>query len=206
MGEYMASFAEELAESDGIMLDVFCGYRGGLVPGVLQRDPDHRIIVNDTSTERLNQYGEFFRRRKIAPEVRLAAYDPLRPALRPASVRNLSSIWGFSNWMQSDSTLDTAYDVLEPGGRIYLIEGKTDLARFNTLPTEFQKRWRPVLAGLEESWRSKVESAGFEIEHYEEAGYRRLDPDEGGFPNEAAKYGCSVYTSCEIIRAGKPGS
>jgi hypothetical protein len=197
----MCEFADELADA-GTVLEVGCGPGGGLTPGVLQRNPDARVIMNELSIRLLHLWRAHLRRAHTGANVLFVAYDAsMLGVLRPNTVQAIANSHGFGSTEDPDQALLAAYCAAAPGALVRFTDLVVDPEEWRRLPESFRQKWSKIVC---DGWCERLTKAGFEIESHELVNGPLMDPDEGGLPSEANALGFRLHKSFEYIRARKP--
>ncbi len=195
-----AELCDALVAADGVVLEVGVGPGGGFMPGVLDRCPDARIIVNDLSPAVLTLWADFFRRDNLARNAVFIAFDRAAMPLRDASVAGIGSALGLGD----ERGLAEAYRVLRPGGVLVSWEMRVDPTDWAKLPIEFRQRWQRTSPFFAEGLEPHARRAGFAIAWVRVLPGRALRPDDGGLPGEANRHGVTLKVDYEYLLAHKP--
>jgi len=196
------AFCEELAATDGLILEVAAGPGGGNVAPVLSRNPSARIIVNDVSLAVLQLWQEFLRARCLGSELCLAAFDARRMPITSESVAGVSGALGFSSVSGLDVFRET-YRILQPDGVVFSDEMVVEPDDWARMPSDRRTEWEASMPSLTLGAGPLLAQHGFEVVSREFVPGRELVPDEGGLPRDAADHGVTLHIVWEYVRARK---
>ena len=207
-----SDLAAELAAVDGPICEIAAGPGGGFMPTVRRLNPAARIMVNDGSPAVVSLWRTFLASRGLSGGLCFAAFDLTEPVLRPGCLAAVSSAAGFTNvdGFSADPVHEAVLRVkaaLRPGGLVFADEAIIDPADWSHLRGEARMRWEAqpfVATHLAVSISERLRRAGFEVLRRDVHPGRALDPDEGLIPREAAKYGITLHTRREVVRARRP--
>lgn len=198
-----ASFCEELAGLDGVILEIAAGPGGGNLQGLLHRNPGARLMVNDTSTRLLQRWRRFLLEGKLAERVCFAAFDARSMALRDESVSAVSGVAAFSN-IGGPDVVDEAFRVLRPGGAVYTRDMVVDPDDWARLPAGFREREEARAPGFTRGTAGLLAHAGFRIVYEGSIPGRPLTADEDGIQEKADPYGVTLHVRFGDVKAWKP--
>ena len=199
--EKMKELVDTLAEMNGTMLEIGAGPGGGLSPGVLLKNPDRRIVMNELSIGILHLHREQALEKSIGRNVMYVVYDATTRILRPSSVQAVSDWFGTGNTGDSVAGLKAAYEALEPGGYIVTLNGCRNAEEMARMPESFMNRWGKH---IRQTYRPVLEEIGFIVETCEVLDEREQPPEDSGFSTEAFELGHTVSIAFECIEARKP--
>ncbi len=227
-----SGIAREIAAIDGPICEVAAGPGGGFMPAVRQLNPQARILINDLSPGVLALWSRFLSAQGLAGDLCFAAFDATRPALRPGCLAAVSSLGGFGSIAPAElippleavrrgdiaasqviptpmvppvEAVRRMADALRSGGLLFAQEGVLDPAAWAdlapSLRDEWERRWAPWLSF---SLLQAVSAAGLQVVRHEVSPGRAIDPDDGEMARDAARYGITLRTREEYVRAVKP--
>jgi ubiquinone/menaquinone biosynthesis C-methylase UbiE len=197
---YHTEFPRQIAETNGLIVEIGTGPGAGFVPGVLERNRKARILLNDVSIGILHSQKEYISREGVGPNVQYAAWDAMEHVLRPSSVAVVSSAGGIGNIPDWNRTISALSEALIPGGRMFMSEIARSTDRMNALPEWIREEY-----DLKGSWQEDLESAGFEVESYDVIhGAQITDPNESGLAKDVIEAGHALYQEREYLIARKP--
>ena len=172
------------------------------MPPVLDRNPEAQLLVNDISIDVLQLWREFLMEEGLGSRVCLAAFDARDRVLRSGSIAAVSL--GLDDIEHCDRAAHEVSRTLVPGGVLFTMNLVVRPRDWTRMPTKQRTEWEQRLPGLVSGYRQLVEQAGLCIEWHKIEPGRELDPDEGGLPQDAAKYGVTLRVNFEYIKARKP--
>lgn len=194
-------FADEIA-SVGPLLEIGCGPGGGLTPGVLQRNRDARVVMNELSLRLLQLWQDHLRGESTGANVLFVAYDAtIQGVVRPNTVYAISSWYGVGSTGDPDQALAAAYRAAAPGALLRFADLVVDPDEWKRLPESFRASWAEIVC---DGWPERLTNAGFVVESREFVSGPLMDPDEGGLPREAYALGFRLHKNFEYVRARKP--
>jgi SAM-dependent methyltransferase len=188
-------------EADGWVVELGCGPGGGLAPRVLIENPAARIIMNDLSIRILHLQRAQIATEKVGKNVLFAAYDICESLLRPTTVAAVCSCGGLSGTGErAPEAIAAAFDALQPGGRLFVLELSFDAPEFRGLPDEVR-----ACFGMGDPWPERLLRAGFVIESEETwKGAALDDPKDGGLAQTLIDLGVKAHKHHQSIIARKP--
>lgn len=185
-------FAERMAESEGIILDVASGPGGGFVPRILQRNPEAKILMDDLGLGVLQEWQSFLRD-KGTPNISFALFNARRMPLRSNSIDMVSDIGGFGEISGSEVAIGEAYRVLKAGGYLFSYNSVAEKVDLMKLPEEVRKRWYENNPPLWDGFLEVFKHTGFRVISHTLVSEREESPDEADLPREADKYGVRIH-------------
>ncbi len=196
-------FCKEMAEGDGLILEVAAGPGGGNAPGVLRFNPSAKILMNDLGILILNEWQAFLRDGRLGSNVSLAAFDATSSPIRNDSLDIVSGLGAFGNIAGTETALQEVFRVLRKGGRLFLVDGIIQEDGFSKLPVEVQEEWRRKHPCIGKGYTDLVEGAGFQITDYMEEGGGVIRGDESELGRIAQQHGVTLSSIGCRIRAEK---
>jgi SAM-dependent methyltransferase len=197
---YDSDIPRLLAETDGLILEIAAGPGAGFTPGILLKNPEARILLNDFSIGILRLQKAHATSSCVGPNILFAAWDATEHALRPETIVAASSAVGICNVSNPLLAIEATFEALVPGGRLYMIELARDTERIVALPEWIRRKY-----GLYGSWMDDLERTGFRIEsHALISGNPVTDPEDGGLVKDAIESGHTIYRDWDVIVARKP--
>jgi len=186
-------FAERMAESEGLILDVASGPRGGFVPRILHRNPEAAILMNELGHVVLQGWQRFLRS-KAVPNTCFALFDAKRMPLQSNSIDIVGDVGGFDNILGGAEAVKEAYRVLKTGGTLFSYNSMADEEDFLKLPEDVRKKWYDANPPVFDGFLEVFKGAGFKVINHTLCVQRELSPDEGDLPKEAYKYGVRLHS------------
>jgi len=200
----MLEIAAEVAETDGVLLEIACGPGAGLTPRALLTDPDRRVILNDICTGVLQLHREYLAETGLGANVICMAFDASERVMRPATVDVVSGFLALSFMGGQDANdrgLNAAYEALVPGGKLFIVDKSYDPEEIKLLPVDVRKR---LAMDRRTSWPDRLAEVGFEIDECERfPSQAESDPDESVFAKEALAVGVTLQSYAEFVIATK---
>jgi hypothetical protein len=193
-------FPRQIAETNGLIVEIGTGPGAGFVPGVLEHNREARILLNDVSIGILRLQKEYISREGVGPNVQYAAWDAKEHVLSPGSIAVVSSAGGIGNIPDCNRAIDALSEALSPGGCLFMVEVARSTDRMNALPEWIREEY-----DLNGSWQEDLESAGLEVESYDVVhGEQITDPNESGLAKDVIEAGHALYQEREYLIARKP--
>ncbi len=197
-------FCREIAESNGLILDIASGPGGGLVPCILYYNDDAYVLMNDIEYRILLMWRRFLKNIGRGRYVGFLAVDARRLSIKDDSLDIVVSAGGFSNIVGQIDALREAYRVLKPGGKLYMVEGGVLKEDFMKLPENIRRELLEELPVLLGEWDRVVEELGFKVLSSVRHGLKTISPDERDLGKLAEKYGVTLHYSGVYVKAVKP--
>jgi ubiquinone/menaquinone biosynthesis C-methylase UbiE/uncharacterized protein YbaR (Trm112 family) len=187
-------FCKQIAEYDGLILDVASGPGGGNMPGIVYFNPEATVLMNDLGATVLHEWLSFLKGNNLAPNVSFAGFDATVMPIRPNTFDIVTSAGGFGNIVPGKGkAIEEAFRVLKQGGTLFMVDGIIEEESFSQLPHHVQKEWKEADPDMTKGYKHLLENAGFSIISYEIIGRRAIRPDESELGKTAAKYGVTIY-------------
>ncbi len=197
-------FCKEIANSEGLILDVTSGPGGGFVPCILYYNDGAYILMNDIEYRILLEWRRFLKKMGRGRYVGFLAADARKLPIKNNSLDIVVSAGGFSNIPRHDVALRETFRVLKPDGILYIAEGGILREDFEKLPPKVQRKWLSEAPALLGEWDKILKSIGFRIVFYERIGLGTISPDESELGREAHRYGVTLHYTGYYIKAIKP--
>jgi len=188
----LTEFAERMAKSGGLILDVASGPGGGFVPRILHINAEATILIDDIGFCVLQEWQRFLRDKGI-PNVSFALFDATKMPLKSNSIDIVSDLGGFDNIQGSMEGIKEAYRVLKPGGTLFSVNGMTERKDFLKLPSEVRTKWYNTNPPFFDGFLEVFKRVGFKVICKPLLKERELSPSEGDLPGEADKYGVRLH-------------
>jgi SAM-dependent methyltransferase len=198
-----ATFCDEIAAEEGVVLEVAAGPGGGNLQGILSRNPEARLIVNDTSRGLLRYWRQFILGRGLAQHTCFSAFDARRMVLRDESISVVSGVSAFDN-IGGLKVFEETSRVLQPGGAVYSCDMVVDPDDWRRLPEAFREEEQERAPGFVAGISGLLTRLGFAVERHEYAPGRALDPEEDGIQRRADEHGVTLHVGFEYVKAKKP--
>jgi len=200
-----ASFCDAMASGDGPILEIAAGPGGGNMPGILHRNADAMLLVNDSSPGVLSLWRQFLAERGLGANTCLAAFDATEMPVRNDVVAAISNVAGFGNIDREGGTemaVQEACRALRPGGRVYSFELMVHPEDLCNMPLELRRRLShaPLAGGIADALKAN----GLCIEMRKVSFCRMADPAQDGVAELALKYGIEFRWDREVVEAVKP--
>jgi ubiquinone/menaquinone biosynthesis C-methylase UbiE/uncharacterized protein YbaR (Trm112 family) len=197
-------FCKNIAEYNGLILDVASGPGGGNMPGIVYINSEAKVLMSDLSAKVLHEWQLYLKTHDLGVNVSFAAFDATNMPIHSNSFDIVTSYGGFSNIPNTDKALVETYRILKKRGLLYVCEGKITQESFSKLPKNVQIKWREKISHLKTNYEELIKKAGFSITSYFENAEKALSPDEADLPAMAAKYGVILYyVNCYICAEKK---
>jgi SAM-dependent methyltransferase len=201
----LARFGREIAEAGGVILEIAAGPGGGNVPDILRADDGASVLVNDLSRMILEDWQQVLRAAGVGPNVAFAAFDACSMPLRPNSIDVAASHGGISNIPGYPRAVKEIHRVLRPGGQLFSLDLVVHREDWSKLPADVRSKWEASSPGLTRGFEMLFAEHGFRVLRSDWLWQRALDPNEGGLPQEADRYGVRLRVTINIVVASKPG-
>ena len=190
----LARFAQCIAESEGLILDVASGPGGGLAPTVLHMNPEATILMDDLRLGLLKEWQRVLKGKGIS-KISFALFDATEMPLKQNSVDIIEDVGGFDNIPQGAKAVREAYQTLKPGGMLFSMNSVIVQDDLLELPTELMGKVKAYAADfpfLGQGFLSVFEKADFKVISHTFLKERELTQDDGVLSREAAKYGAKL--------------
>ena len=183
---------KEIAKVKGPIVEIACGPGGGMAPLILDANPEATILMTDVGGWILEQWQSYVTRRGDWLNVSFAQFDATSVPLRSESVAMVTSLGGLSNVADQAATLLEIRRMLEPGGRLCIIEALPDRESFELLPTDVKSRFSGEYQAITKGFDRLLTDAGFEITDMTQTTARQLSPAESSLAKAASQYGVKL--------------
>jgi SAM-dependent methyltransferase len=203
--DWLARFGREIAQAGGVILEIAAGPGGGNVPPIMCADDGATVLVNDLSRMILEDWQRALREAGVGPTVAFAAFDACRMPLRPNSIDVVASLGGISNIPGYPRAVKEIHRVLRPGGRLFSLDLVVNREDWSKVPAGVRARWETSSPALTRGFETLFAEHGFIVLRSDWVGQRELDPNEGGLPQEADRYGVRLRVTNNVLAASKPG-
>jgi len=200
-----ATFCDAMASGRGPILEVAAGPGGGNMPGILHRNADAMLLVNDSSDGVLSLWQQFFDEEGVGSNVCFAAFDATKMPIAANAIAAISNVGGFGNIDIEggpEMAVQEVSRVLRPGGRVYSFELMISPEDLRNMPAELRRRLShvPLAGGIGPA----LEANGLSIEVRQVSYCRMADPEQDGIAKLAQGHGVKLRLNSEVIRARKP--
>ncbi len=179
---------EEIALSNGLILEIGIGPGGGFMPCIMDLNANAKILANDIDYGVVFAWKKFLEEEGIVHNASFAVFDATRIPLKSSSFDVVASFGAISNIPFNYLSLKELQRVLKTNGKIVLVEGIIPQEDFSKLPDDVKTRWTSVNPFMVKGYKSFLEKLGFKIELYEVYGEKTLTPEDSELARIAAKY------------------
>jgi ubiquinone/menaquinone biosynthesis C-methylase UbiE len=184
---------------EGLIIDVASGPGGGNMPGIINANPEAKILMNDMGSRVLHEWNTFLKKNRLGVNVSFAAFDATSMPIKSGSLDIVTSRGGLNNIPGLDRALLETHRVLKRNGELLICEGRITQESFSQLPEALQAEWKDKFPQLKHDYRDLLQEAGFSIVSYLESDRQSLRPDEAELPKAAAKHGVTLFfVNCHI--------
>lgn len=198
----LAEFAQKIADSEGLILDIASGPGGGFVPPVLNLNPEATILMDDIRLGLLQEWQAFFKDKGI-PNVSFSVFDAKKMPLRSNSIDIVSDLAGLCNIQGSVVAIREAYRVLKSGGTLFSINAVIQRDDFLRLPEDVRTKWYNFNPPFFDGFSEVFEHVGFEVIGNTFFREREMPQNEGELSREADKYGVRLHAKIYCTEAVK---
>ncbi|MCP4685808.1 MAG: class I SAM-dependent methyltransferase, partial [bacterium] len=105
-----------------------------------------------------------------------AQADPTKLPIRPETFSAVVNFGGMSNLPTQTEALKEAHRVLQPGGKLFMIDARPDPGMYRKLPGEEKERLSAKFPNIGKSVDHSLNEAGFFQGTFEETGRRPMPP------------------------------
>lgn len=198
------TWVQRIVEQGGLILEIACGPGGGLMPLILDMDPNATLLANDIGWWILVEWKKFNDQNHLWKNASFAQFDVKGCPLRSDCFDSVDSSGGFSNIEGSHLALAEAYRILKPAGRLFMTDAEVDPFSFAQLPDAEQEAWLKRFPQQSRGYEEILFDTGFEILQIEQVGKILLQPRESVLAEMATKYDIQMYLRKYRIEARKP--
>lgn len=116
--------SKQIAECDGIILEIGVGPGGGYMPYVLGENPDVTLIISDLSPTVVREWKDLLDHRLGLPNLYYAVFDFCNMPFQDGCIDMIADRGGIGNCEgEKQEALKEAYRVLKPGGKLITTTG-----------------------------------------------------------------------------------
>jgi len=194
-------FTKEMAEKEGLILDIASGPGGGFAPGILHDNPEASILMSDLGPGVLMEWQSFLKEKEI-PNVSFAVFDANQMPTRSGSIDAEIDVWGLNEIGSPDAPRE-CYRVLRKGGTLYSLNSLVVEDGFGELPAEVRAKWLEKKEFLLRGTLRILKKVGFRVVSNTFLKERQMDPEESDLAKEADEHGVRLRVKEYSIKAVK---
>lgn len=201
-GHYYYSVLHEIADAEGLILDVASGPGGGCVPPLLLYNSLVCVMMSDLGARVVKRWQEFLQRERRYLNMGFIGLDATGMPLKSESFDFIVDSGGFGNIEESNLALNEAFRVLKTGGILFLNDAEVE--GLEGFPTELREKWLDRFPHMRVGWEHLIENAGLRIVEKRTYGKREVRPEESDLGKDAHEHGTRITFLGQSIRAIKP--
>lgn len=196
--------AIQLAQTQGVILEVACGPGFGNILYTLKLNPSAKIIANDLGAIVLHSWRRVLQSLGMTSSIEFAHFDMKSIPFRDGCVDAISSSGGFANIMNRRRSIEESFRILRPKGKMYVSDIDIDIDTFNRLPQDEITAWKSKDPEIGIDLIQMIEESGFKISVESGPNKRPLDPNESTIARIGQRHGIQMYTVGYRLTAVKP--
>ena len=183
--------------SEKEVVDLACGPGMGLIPSLLQRNPEVHCLATDANISVLTEWKRFLVEQGIRKNIGFAQFSAFDIPFRDNCVKAYSSNLGLGSTRDGSRGYDKAVSevrrTLVPGGRLYTIEVEwTHIPAILDLFRKMNREpWHLFVEAQENgysSWEDRFRNAGFRILYHDIEKTKPLAADDNELGVAAARF------------------
>jgi len=199
------SWIERVVAHGGLTLIVACGPAGSHAPAILDLNPETKLLMNDIGKWVVQDWQQFADKKGTWPYLSFAQFDARRFPIRSDCLDCIDSSGAMSEIDDSSLTMQEAFRVLKPGGKLFLSEGTVDPACIREFPEEGRRKLYDHGFGKDDrGYKERLLSMGFDVVSYHQSDPMTPDLGRSTLADIAAKYGVQIRTVGVTVEAQKP--